>query len=72
MKGPRTMVWLLLLGLTAPAYCPVARTQTLAYRVTLKGDYKGSDLSGDYWAASLWRLEGGRWWLVQHTEARAQ
>jgi hypothetical protein len=24
------MVWLLLLGLTAPAYCPVARTQTLA------------------------------------------
>ena len=47
-----------------------ARTQTLTYKVTVNGDYNGTDFSGDYWAASLWRHSGGKWLLLLHTEAK--
>ena len=48
------------------------QTQMLTYKVSVKGDFAGTDFSGDYWAVSLWHLTGGMWMLVAHAEAKLQ
>ncbi len=47
-----------------------AHTQMLTYKIAVKGDFGGTDFSGDYWAMSLWRSSGGKWLVLAHTEAR--
>ncbi len=46
--------------------------QMLTYKITVKGDFGGTDFSDDYWAMSMWRSTGGKWLLVAHAEAKMQ
>jgi hypothetical protein len=47
------------------------RTTLVTYKVDIQADAGGTDLSGTYWASSLWRNTGGKWRTVMHTEVRA-
>jgi len=41
------------------------------YSVDATGSFRGTDISGRYNVASLWRRSGGEWKLAYHSEAKA-
>jgi len=43
----------------------------VTYRATVRGNYRGYDLHGDYWCATVWQNQGGAWQAVLHTETKA-
>jgi hypothetical protein len=47
-------------------------TAVLTYKVTVHGSFKGEDISGVYYASSVWVKQGGKWLAILHTEAKAQ
>lgn len=47
-------------------------TAVLTYKVTVHGSFKGEDISGSYYASSVWVNQGGKWLAILHTEAKAQ
>ena len=51
---------------------PNKGTAVLTYKVTVEGSYQGQDISGVYYASSVWVNQGGKWLAVLHTEAKAQ
>jgi len=51
---------------------PNKDTAVLTYKVTVQGSYQGQDISGVYYASSVWVNQGGKWLAVLHTEAKAQ
>ena len=51
---------------------PNKGTAVLTYKVTVQGSYQGQDISGVYYASSVWVNQGGKWLAVLHTEAKAQ
>ena len=51
---------------------PNKDTAVLTYKVTVEGSYQGQDISGIYYASSVWVNKGGKWLAVLHTEAKAQ
>lgn len=48
-----------------------SRTTLVTYKAVVEGDAGGTDVSGTYWASSLWRNTGGKWRTVMHTEVKA-
>lgn len=48
------------------------QTELLTYQLTVQGDAGGNDISGSYWATSLWHSVNGKWLLQWHTETKAQ
>src|SRR5438445_3730734 len=48
-----------------------AQTTLLTYKAAYTADAAGADISGTYWAASLWRKTAGQWRTVFHTEVKA-
>jgi len=51
---------------------PNKGTAVLTYKVTVQGSFKGQDISGVYYASSVWINQGGEWLAILHTEAKAQ
>jgi hypothetical protein len=51
---------------------PNKDTAVLTYKVTVQGNYQGQDISGVYYASSVWVNQGGKWLAILHTEAKAQ
>ena len=51
---------------------PNKDTAVLTYKVTVEGSYQGQDISGVYYASSVWVNEGGKWLAILHAEAKAQ
>lgn len=51
---------------------PNKDTAVLTYKVTVQGSYQGQDISGVYYASSVWVNQGGKWLAILHTEAKAQ
>jgi hypothetical protein len=51
---------------------PNKGTAVLTYKVTVQGSYQGQDISGVYYASSVWVNQGGKWLAILHTEAKAQ
>ncbi len=51
---------------------PNTVTAVLTYKVTVQGSFQGQDISGTYYASSVWVKQGGKWLAVLHTEAKAQ
>ncbi len=51
---------------------PNKGTAVLTYKVTVEGSYQGQDISGVYYASSVWVNQGGKWLAILHTEAKAQ
>jgi Domain of unknown function (DUF4440) len=51
---------------------PNKGTAVLTYKVTVEGSYQGQDISGVYYASSVWVNQNGKWLAVLHTEAKAQ
>jgi hypothetical protein len=47
------------------------RSVVLTYKATVEGDAGGTDFSGAYWCSSVWRLVGGHWRAILHTESKA-
>jgi len=47
-----------------------AQTTLLTYKAAFTADAAGADISGTYWASSLWRKTAGRWRTVFHTEVK--
>lgn len=43
----------------------------VTYTVEAKGSWRGSDISGRYNVASLWKRAGDGWRLVYHSEVKA-
>ena len=50
---------------------PSGDTAILTYKVNSQGDYKGQDISGDFYCSSVWVSRGGRWVAVAHSEVKA-
>jgi hypothetical protein len=42
------------------------------YTATVKGNFDGEDISGEYRATSVWKKDGNAWKLAYHSEMRAQ
>ena len=51
---------------------PNKSTAVLTYKVTVQGSYQGQDISGAYYASSVWVNQGGKWLAILHTEAKAE
>ena len=51
---------------------PNKDTAVLTYKVTVHGSFQGQDISGVYYASSVWVKQGGKWLAILHTEAKAQ
>jgi hypothetical protein len=51
---------------------PNKDTAVLTYKVTVQGSFKGEDISGAYYASSVWVNQGGKWLAILHTEVKAQ
>lgn len=51
---------------------PNKDTAVMTYKVTVEGSYQGQDISGVYYASSVWVNQGGKWLAILHTEAKAQ
>jgi hypothetical protein len=43
----------------------------ITYRATVRGNYQGYDLHGDYWCSTVWQNHSGVWQAVLHTETKA-
>jgi len=43
----------------------------LTYKVTVQGSYKGQDISGAYYASTVWVNQGGKWLAFLYTEIKA-
>jgi hypothetical protein len=41
-----------------------------SYVVTLEGTYDGKDVSGTYYAGSVWKIENGKWLAIFHSNAQ--
>ena len=54
------------------AVFPNKVTAVLTYKVTVQGSFKGEDISGAYYASSVWVNQGGKWLAILHTEAKVQ
>ena len=50
---------------------PTGDTAVITYKVNSQSDYKGQDISGDYYCSSVWVNRGGKWLAVLHTEVKA-
>ena len=46
-------------------------TAVLTYKVNTQGSFSGQDISGTYYASSVWVKSGGKWLAILHTEAKA-
>lgn len=44
----------------------------VTYRATVRGSYKEFRLDGDYWCASVWKSDNGKWVAVVHMETKVQ
>ena len=44
----------------------------VTYRTTVRGTYKEFRLDGDYWCASVWKYDTGKWVAVLPTETKVQ
>jgi hypothetical protein len=51
---------------------PNKATAVLTYKVTVRGSFQGQDISGVYYASSVWVNQGGKWLAILHTEAKSQ
>jgi hypothetical protein len=51
---------------------PNTGTAILTYKVTVQGSYQGQDITGGYYASSVWIKQGGKWLAILHTEAKTQ
>jgi hypothetical protein len=51
---------------------PDANTAIVTCQATLDGSFTGSDVSGVYNCASIWRMTNGEWRAVFHTTIRAE
>ena len=51
---------------------PNKATAILTYKVTVRGSFQGQDISGVYYASSVWVNQAGKWLAILHTEAKAQ
>jgi hypothetical protein len=51
---------------------PTKDTAVLTYKVTVQGSFQGQDISGAYFASSVWVKQGGKWLAILHTEAKAE
>jgi hypothetical protein len=51
---------------------PNKATAVLTYKVTVHGSFQGQDISGVYYASSVWVNQDGKWLAILHTEAKAQ
>ena len=51
---------------------PNKGTAVLTYKVTVQGSFQGQDISGVYYASSVWVNQDGKWLAVLHTEAKAE
>ena len=49
-----------------------AEDMLLTYMVDVQGTYGKDDISGSYWASSVWHRGGGRWVAVYHSEIKAK
>jgi uncharacterized protein DUF4440 len=47
-------------------------TAVMTYKVTVQGSFQAQDISGAYYASSVWVNQGGKWLAILHTEAKAQ
>ena len=50
---------------------PTGDTAIITYKVNSQSDYKGQDISGNYYCSSVWVNRGGKWVAVLHTEVKA-
>jgi ketosteroid isomerase-like protein len=51
---------------------PNKDTAILTFKVTVRGSYKGEDISGVYYASAVWVNQNGKWLAILYTEAKAQ
>ena len=51
---------------------PNKATAVLTYKVTVRGSFQGQDISGVYYASSVWVNQAGKWLAILHTEAKAE
>lgn len=51
---------------------PNKSTAVLTYKVTVQGSFKGVDISGSYYASSVWVNQSGKWLAILHTEVKAE
>jgi hypothetical protein len=51
---------------------PNKDTAVLTYKVTVRGSFKGQDISGASYASSVWVNQGGKWLAILHTEVKAE
>jgi len=49
-----------------------AEDMLMTYSVDVKGTMGKTDVSGRYWAASLWHRTGNNWLTAYHTEVKAK
>ena len=40
------------------------------YKVKIEGTYEGKDMSGNYNAGTVWKLENGKWLAIFHTNIK--
>ena len=51
---------------------PNKDTAIVTFKVTVRGSYKGQDISGVYYASAVWVNRNGKWLAILYTEAKAQ
>lgn len=51
---------------------PKKNTAILTYKVTVQGSYKGTDISGAYYASSVWVKQSGQWLAFLYNEIKAE
>lgn len=51
---------------------PNKGTAIVTFKVTVQGSYKEQDISGAYYASSVWVNRGGKWRAIFYTEVKAQ
>jgi hypothetical protein len=51
---------------------PDADTATVTYKVAIKATVDGKEISGNYNAASVWRMQNGEWRALLHTDMKEE
>ena len=51
---------------------PNEGTAIVTFKVAIQGSYQGQDISGAYYASSVWVNRGGKWLAILYTEVKAQ
>ena len=49
-----------------------ARIRLVTYKIAIQGSFDGADISGVFWASSVWRKVNGHWLLQLHSETKAE